>query len=385
MVGMQKSKILIASSSRTGVLAEKLRDQLDTNYSVADLWKDAIKGKPADTTIEMLEEATERYDFAVIVLDETGVNVNMVGDPLKDRDNRFFEAGLYIAAFGRDSCFIINSAERPYLPSDLDGIRTLHFIEPEPGKLNDRDACAEAIRAVSSQIREGVEPGKRVKNRPLSRKTLLEREKLQPEGELVEDQIVATITQPFEINYTAAFQIRENLDHGIGYAFYFHGYPAGVQRICQLFQLVLLAPMLANPQEAEFGCRLRRLLEPATKAQIIKDLKLICEHQLLKIYLLQDPPELQYIIHNANSEAEAALYLKHKENKFIELERGEKAYRIWTGLEKSLGHCDIPSNAIFCGTSGFEMKEDFYKTLKIGIKKSFPDIDGEVVELCCAG
>lgn len=382
---LQKSKILIASGSRTEVLAEKLRDQLETNYSVAELWKDAIKGKPTETTIEMLEWATEKYDFAVIILDETAMNVSTEGGPLKDRDNLFLEAGFFIAALGRECCFIVNSAERHYLPSDLDGIKPLRFIEPEPDKLRDRDACTDAIRNVGSQILDAVEREKKPKNRPLSKETLMDREKPHPTGELEEGHVVVTVTQPLEIGYAAARQVRENMNGGIAYAYYFHGDPTRVPRICQLLQMVLLAPMLADEREAEYKCRLSKLLRPETQAQIIADLKFTCEEQLLKIFLLKDPPELQYVIHNATSDTDAILYLKHKD-KFIEWERGEPAYKIWEERRKSLGVCAVPSNAVFCGTSGFNVKEDpFYGTLKIEMRRSFPGIDEKVIELCCDG
>ncbi len=386
---MPQSRILIASSERTGLLAERLRDQLNTNYSAAELWKDVIRSSTAETTIETLERATEKYDFAVIVLDETDAEGGREAEPRKERDNRLFEAGIFIAALGRERCFIINNAERPYLPPDLDGIKSMRFSEPEPDKLEDREAWGAAIMGVASQILDRVDAVQREnkpKGRPLSVETLLDREKHNTKGgELEESNIVVTVTQPLDILYTVARQVRVNMDDGIGYAYYFHGDTTRVTRICQLLQMVLVAPMLADEREAEFKYRLRKLMEKEVQAQIIKDLEFICAGQLLKIYLLPNPPELQYVIHNATSETDSILYLKHK-GTFVEWERGVQAYKLWGEMRKSLGICTVPSNVVFCGAPGFDVKKgDFYTTLKSEMKRFFPGIDEQVVKLCCEG
>jgi hypothetical protein len=382
---MQKSKIIIASSSRYEVLAEKLRDQLETNYSEAELWKDEIRGRPTETTIEMLEGATEKYDFAIIVLGESDVNVNMGGDPLKDRDNRFFEAGFFIAALGRERCFIVNSEAQPYLPPDLTGITAVHFKEPDCSTLRDRGACAEAMKGVGSQILDSMEKVKTEKNRPLSKETLLDREQKRPDGELGEDNIVVNVTPPIEIAYATACQVRMNMDAGIDYTYCCHGGLGCVLRICQLLQMLLIAPMLDDANKAVYQCRMEKLRQKDIQDKIIADLEKICESQHLKIYLLPDPPELEYVIHNANSETDAILYIKHKDT-FIEWERGDSAYKIWGEVRKRLGIYADSSNAVFCGASGFKVKEgDFYRILKNEMKKAFPVIDEKVVKLCCDG
>jgi hypothetical protein len=381
MIDMYKSKILITSSSRTEILAEKLRDLLETNYSVADLLKDTIKCKPTDTTIEMLEGVAEDYDFAVIFIDASDVNVSTGGDLLRDRDNLFFEAGLFIASLGRERCFIVDGTTPPYLPPDLDGIKVLHFKEPDFSKLRDRDVCADAIRSVCTQILNVVERTQKGKNRPLSQATLLAREKLHPDGELEEGHVVVTVTQPLEITYAAARQVRENMNKNIRYAFYFHGDSTRVPRICQLLQMVLLAPILANEREAEFGARLNILRQAKNQTRILEDLKQICELQQLKIYLVASPPALQYVIHNASSDTGAILYLRRRDQ-FIEWERGELAYKIWGEIQKRLGIYDVSPHALFCGTSEFDVREKaFWGTLRCEMERCFPGIYKNVLAL----
>ena len=109
---MQKSKIFIASSGRTIELADKLKDQLATPYCEARLWTEESRRQPGATIIEMLVNATEDYDFAVIILARDDIISKQAGDTLKARDNCVLEAGLFIAALGRERCFLVNSVEQ---------------------------------------------------------------------------------------------------------------------------------------------------------------------------------------------------------------------------------------------------------------------------------
>lgn len=382
---MQKSRIVIVSSQRNDVLAEKLRDQLDTNYTRAHLWKDALKDKTTETRIEMLEEATQKYDFAVIILCEANEGGTVEAESLKDRDNRIFETGYFLAALGRERCFIVNSAEHPYLPQDLAGFKPAHFKEPETGKMGNREACADAIRSAGSQILDLIGKIKNEKDRPLSKETLLEREQKRPEGELGEHYIVVNVTQPLETGYAAALNVRQNMEAGIDYTYCFHGGLDCVLKICQLLQMLLIAPLLENEEKADYSSRKVKLMQDSIQKQVIADLERICESQHLKIYLLPNPPELEYVIHNANSETDAILYVKHKDS-FIVWEREKPAYVMWVEMRKKLGIFADVSSAVFCGAAGFDVKEKvFYGVLKKEMKKVFPGIDDRVLQLCCDG
>jgi len=387
MAGMQKYNILIASSERTEILAEKLRDQLETDYSVAKLWRmNVVRGQPTETIIEILEGSTEEYDFAAIVLDESDVNVNMESVQLRDRDNCFFELGFFLAAFGRERCFIINSNERPYLPLDLGGIKALRFKKPDPDRLHNREACADAMLSVSSQIKDSIGKVKKDKNKPLSKEKLLDREQKRPDGELLEDHIVVYETQPSEIDYTTAYQIRKNMDAGIEYAYCFHGGLDCVERLCRLLQKLLVAPMLNDEEREDYSKRKMKLLQEDTQNKIVEELIKISKGQHLKIYLLPNRPELEYVIHNAKSATDAVLYIKHKDT-FILWERGDSAHKTWAEVKARLGDCVYLSNAVFCGASGFNIKEDaFFKILKREMRKAFPGIDEEnLINICCDG
>src|SRR5262245_33458464 len=100
---MKKSRIFIASSGRTLVLAEKLRDELQTEFCEAVLWSEEGRRQSGATIIEMLERSAETYAFAVIILARDDVMVKETGGTLKARDNCVFEAGLFIKALGRNA------------------------------------------------------------------------------------------------------------------------------------------------------------------------------------------------------------------------------------------------------------------------------------------
>ena len=84
---MGTCKIFIASSDGALTLAEKLRDELRTDFCEARLWSEEIRGETSSTTIEMLEKATAKYDFAVIVLTKDDVLASQRGNTLKTRDH----------------------------------------------------------------------------------------------------------------------------------------------------------------------------------------------------------------------------------------------------------------------------------------------------------
>jgi predicted nucleotide-binding protein len=109
---MNRSKIFIASSGRALVLAEKLRDELTTDFCQATLWSQEGRLQPGATIIEMLESAAHQYDFAVIILARDDVLTSGAGEVLKARDNCVFEAGLFMSTLGRKRCFLVNSVEQ---------------------------------------------------------------------------------------------------------------------------------------------------------------------------------------------------------------------------------------------------------------------------------
>ena len=374
---MDKSRIFIASSGRTLVLAEKLRDELQTEFCEARLWSEEGRSQPGATIIEMLESSAENYAFAVIILARDDVMVKGTGDTLKARDNCVFEAGLFMKALGRERCYLVNSVEQRDLPSDLGGIISLPFKEPTD--LQNRDQCKEAIKSVAGIIKDAVQRDGRMRKRPLSKDELMMREK-QKCGDLREDQVVVASIQPIELDYKAALQVKTNIDAGVSYVYFFRGDADGATKICKLLQMMLLAPMLDPKKADDFAMRASKMTEEPIQRKIVEDLKQICDRESLKIFLLPEAPSLQYCIHNATSIYHAKLYFK-RGDVFIEWEEGTGAYNFWRGERQKLKIAS-PPRGVFYGVSGFDMKESFDKSLKREVVKFFPGIHEQVTKLC---
>ena len=237
---MNRSKVFIASSGRTLVLAERLRDELATDFCQATLWSEEGKLQPGSTIIEMLEGAAKQYDFAVIILARDDVLTSGTGEVSKARDNCVFEAGLFMSAIGRKRCFLVNSVEQSDLPSDLSGILSIRF--KEPSNLKDRKACTDAILQAAAQLKNIIQdegPLPHHANLPvLSVDEVFRRERPVSEGgELVGGNVVVCDTQPWA-EISLAVTVRRNIDHGTSYQYFLYFSDDTVEKICQSLQLI---------------------------------------------------------------------------------------------------------------------------------------------------
>ncbi len=382
---MGKSKIFIASSDTAFCIAEKLRDELATEYCEAYLWKDAIRADAGQTRIEALERLAKKYDFAVIIFTKADMIVKQPLADLSGRDNCVFEAGLFMGVVGRNRCFFLSSVEKGDLPSDLEGI--LFFKFSEPGNLTDRDSCKRAIQSVSSDIKDTVQQAQEknmrmgVATRPLSLDELLDREQLDPKGELLEDQVVVASLQPLVIKYESASRLWNNLNSNISYVYFFQASYDTADKIPQLLQLLLLAGIAKANEATSF--QQRRELVKLNRENIMDALKDICTGNKLNVYFLQERVDIEYCIHNAISTRDAKLYLK-RGDEFFEWSSQQAAYDFWTEMRQKKGaENPDPGESMFHGGREFELKEGpFLNNLAMGMRKYFPGFGDAVFKLC---
>jgi hypothetical protein len=380
---MAKSKVFIASSGRTLELARQLRTELNTDYCDPEVWADVSQRKMGYSILSMLKEATQEYDFAVIILSRDDVMETQLGNTRKARDNCVFEAGLFMGVIGELRCLLLSSVEETDLPSDLRGIIYQPF--KEPSDLTDPDECRRAILTGATRILSAVRKPQPMGNRPLSQTRLLERERsIHDGGELLMDQMVVTSVQPLDLGYNAARQVRKNIDdHNISYVYFFQGNKDGADKTCQLLQILLLANILKNRLDANnWGIRMEELRR--NQMIVKKDLERICNDDMIKIFFLPVPPALQFCIHNACTDKSATLYLQREENTFIEWKSGVGAYQFWDQVRRERGALDPhPPNAIFYGVPGFDINaRTFNNTLKKAVENYFPGIEQDVMTLC---
>lgn len=383
---MEKSKIFIASSGRTLVLAEKLRDELHTDFCEATLWSDVGKSRPGATIVEMLENAAVEHDFAVIILARDDVVSKDASDAgvRKARDNCVFEAGLFMAALGRERCFLANSVEQRDLPSDLSGVISIPF--KEPANLASRDASAQAIRTVSAVLKDAVQRLGRAPARRhaslLSVDEVFSRERPQSEGgDLREGQIVVCDVQPMT-RPDLAIRIRHNLDHGVSYLYFLHGSEDTVEKVLQLLQVALVTDP-ATEDILDFRHRTETVLKEKTR--VLDELERICEMRSLRISFLPEEPTTRFRIHNASDRELARLYMKFRGQWYVPWEEGSEAVKVWQQLPRYFA--PATEKCLFVRLKeGIDLEESEKRLVENAVNRAlaryFPGIEDEVKRLC---
>lgn len=392
---MQKSKVFIASSSRTLTLAEALRNELNTSYSTATLWSDEGSAKISKTIIEMLEEASGNFDFAVVLLsaDDVILGSDFGGNAenamkRKARDNCIFEAGLFMASLGRERCFLLSSVNPEDLPKDLGGVILLKFDEPED--LANLYQCKDSIVMASTEIKAKIQEWGPKKQQRISRRLLLDRQKKMTDGELCEGQVVVAFIQPFDLTHENVEQIKKNINAGIQYLLFIPQGADAAKKVCQLLQLLLLSDLLECPGDAEdFGKRQRFIREQSEV--VLSNLKDLCLDGGLKVFFTAMAPEMQYCIHNADDEMYARQYVRHGDE-FLEWAQGPEARVFWTGVRQRRPQVDRPNPptailyTVADGQSGAEHAGELLaRDLRPHIKRYFPTIEESVLRMCLHG
>ena len=230
-------------------------------------------------------------------------------------------------------------------------------------------------RAQEQNLRMGVA------TRPLSRDELLEREQLDPIGELLEDQVVVASLQPLDLKYESAFRIWNNLNSNISYVYFFQASYDTADKIPQLLQLLLLAGITKINEATSF--QQRRELIKANREKVLDALKDICTGNKLNVYFLQERVDIEYCLHNAISTRDAKLYLK-RGDEYFEWSSQQAAYDFWTEMrEKKGAENPDPGELMFHGGREFELKDcPFLNNLAMGMRKYFPEFGDEVLKLC---
>lgn len=381
---MEKSRVFIASSGRTLILAEKLRDQLEGDFCEGVLWAEEGRSKPGTTIIEMLENAAEKYDFAVVILAKDDVIAKEKGDTLKARDNCVFEAGLFVAHLGRERCFLVNSVDQRDLPSDLSGVISLPFAEP--ANLSDRQACADATRKVSGDIKDGIQRMGRISTHArlclLSAEDVFRRERPVAEGgDLREGMVVICDVQPLGGAQLAA-EVGRNLKNGISYVYFLHLNDDTIEKVFQALQIILVTGVDSTVTITDFSARLKAVREK--REDILSLLGGIYSNHLLRISLLPTSFQFCFRVHNATDQELARLYLRYRASGFIPWAEGESAKSIMRDMQDFI--VEEARNRLFFPLKGVllsdENKQRLFNAMDRGIAKYFPEIKDQVKQMC---
>ena len=380
---MDKSRIFIASSGRTLVLAEKLQDELRGDFCDATLWSEEGRHQTGRTIYEMLQSAAEQYDFAVIILAKDDVMTVGGGEARKARDNCVFEAGLFMSAIGRERCFLVNSVSPSDLPSDLGGIISTPF--DEPADLTDRSACAKAIAGAAANLKDIIQ---RMGPRPfhdrvplLSVDEVFKRERPQSDGgDLVDGRVVVCDTQPWaEVGRAELF--RRNMDNGTGYYCFFCFSDDTIEKICLTLQMIAWAGLGEAKGANDFRARVERVTKE--KVRVLSELRDICQSGLLRFSFMIDDPMTSFRVHNASNPNLAKYYTNYRNKGFALWGDGLAATTLWSSLPAyvELDTMDRLLLSLKSSPIDDENKLRLERVLNHSLSRYFPGMEAEVKEI----
>jgi predicted nucleotide-binding protein len=147
------TKLFIASSAEALPVASEIQAGLRKDPVAVTLWSEGVFGA-ADFSLEALERAAEKADFAVLVFSADDKLLSRGQKLDAPRDNVVFELGLFIGAIGRKRTFIVLPQNTKIkIPTDLLGITPITYAVGDPKDFSSQigPVCTE-LRGILSQL-----------------------------------------------------------------------------------------------------------------------------------------------------------------------------------------------------------------------------------------
>ena len=136
-------------------IARRLKELLATDLRI-DVWDEGTIFGLSEATLESLEAAVLKYQFALFVFTPDDQLQSRGQTKTVARDNVLFELGLFVGKLTRRRAFVIRPAASTIsLPTDLAGITTATYDSGEhdaAGVPRMDTACAAILRAVRVAI-----------------------------------------------------------------------------------------------------------------------------------------------------------------------------------------------------------------------------------------
>jgi predicted nucleotide-binding protein with TIR-like domain len=318
------------------------------------------------------------------------------GEMMKARDNCVFEAGLFMSAIGRKRCFLVNSVSQNDLPTDLAGIISIPFKEPDPPSLlQDRQACGEAMHRVVPLLKNRMQeqgPSAFHGRLPvLTIEELLRREApVSEKGDLTEDRVLVMDDQPsLDINH--ADRILRNLDDGSSYHYLFTCSEPTIKKTMEFLQIIVCGTALDAAKALDPNARSVTIAKD--KDKVLSGLKELSNSGRLRFTLLPNPPTVAYRVHNASDSKKARRYAKRfvkdmfgtsESVQFVLWDEGQNAALLWSLFPQ---YIEVDNDDRLFLWLNYPKFDDEYKIriktwLNRALKNSFPGIEREVEYLC---
>jgi hypothetical protein len=141
--------VFVGSSKEGHRIAKSIQVQLDDSCEV-EIWSQGIFGL-SQGTLEALELALQRFDFAILVLTADDLVTRRGKKRPSARDNVIFELGFFVAGLGHERAFMVyDRSNPPDLPSDLAGISVATFEPHTSGNIEASlgAPCTEILSAI---------------------------------------------------------------------------------------------------------------------------------------------------------------------------------------------------------------------------------------------
>lgn len=147
----QETKVFVASSTKSVVVAESLRQLIGSDDVKVIPWKDLGVFVLSEHTMESLERAANQCHFAVFVLGPDDVIQTDEGGVYVPRDNVVFELGLFLGRIGRKRSYMLRpDGINIKLPSDLSGVTWAQYYLSGTSMDHVREAAAQIRYAMNA-------------------------------------------------------------------------------------------------------------------------------------------------------------------------------------------------------------------------------------------
>jgi hypothetical protein len=147
---MTKPKVFVGSSAANVNVAHAIADGL-AHCATVTVWDEGIF-RLNDAFLQRLIDATNQYDFAVMVWAPDDITDSKGQSQASPRDNVIFECGLFMGALGLAHVFVVQDSEViTKTPSDFAGI-TVATYDGARMKQEPQAAVGSACRAIEAEI-----------------------------------------------------------------------------------------------------------------------------------------------------------------------------------------------------------------------------------------
>jgi hypothetical protein len=149
---MPRCSIFVGSSTESLDFAHTIQVLLD-DFADVTVWSQGVFGL-GQTTIEALEAAMAKFDFAVLVFGADDLVLTRGVEQKSARDNILIETGLFVGRFGRERTFLVCAKDEAIkIPTDLAGLSVAGFLVARHSAdplASLGPACTQIRRAVQS-------------------------------------------------------------------------------------------------------------------------------------------------------------------------------------------------------------------------------------------